>query len=91
MDCGVIDMLTQLVDCGRPFPGPADVQETTFGLDAFSRFMCNTIDEVEEARQQGGFDFDVVVIGSGTPDGAGSGRNRPLASGKVRPFRRSTY
>ena len=58
-------MLRQLVDSGRPFPGPADVQETTFGLDAFSRFMCNTIDEVEEAQQQGGFSFDVVVIGSG--------------------------
>ena len=34
-------------------------------MDAFSRFMCNTIDEVEEAQQQGGFSFDVVVIGSG--------------------------
>jgi hypothetical protein len=58
-------MLTQLTDSGRAFPGHADVQETTFALDAFSRFVCNTIDEVEEAQQQGGFGFDVVVIGSG--------------------------
>jgi hypothetical protein len=58
-------MLTQLADSGRAFPGPRDVQETTFALDAFSRFVCNTIDEAAEAQQQGGFGFDVVVIGSG--------------------------
>ena len=57
-------MLMQLVDSGRPIPAPG-VQETTFALDAFSRFVCNTIDEVEEARRQGGFGFDVVIIGSG--------------------------
>jgi hypothetical protein len=59
-------MLTQLVDSGRAFsPGVPDVQETTFGLDAFSRLVCNTIDEVADAQQLGGFGFDVVVIGSG--------------------------
>jgi choline dehydrogenase-like flavoprotein len=58
-------MLTQLADSGGAFPGPADVQETTFALDAFSRFVCNTIDEAADAQQQGGFGFDVVVIGSG--------------------------
>jgi Domain of Unknown Function (DUF1080)/GMC oxidoreductase len=59
-------MLTQLVDSGRAFPpGLPGVQETTFGLDAFSRLVCNTIDEVADAQQQGGFAFDVVVIGSG--------------------------
>ena len=58
-------MLTQLVDSGHAFGGPASVQETTFALDAFSRFVCNTIDEVEDAQRQGGFGFDVVVIGSG--------------------------
>jgi choline dehydrogenase-like flavoprotein len=58
-------MLTQLVDSGRAFPGVGDVQETTFGLDAISRFVCNTVDEVAEAQQQGGFGIDVVVIGSG--------------------------
>jgi Domain of Unknown Function (DUF1080)/GMC oxidoreductase len=58
-------VLTQLVDSGRPISGPVGVQETTFGLDALSRFVCNTIDEVREAQQQGGFGFDVVIIGSG--------------------------
>ena len=58
-------MLTKLIDSGRPISGPGGVQETTFGLDAFSRFVCNTIDEVEDAQRQGGFGFDVVVIGSG--------------------------
>jgi 3-keto-disaccharide hydrolase/GMC oxidoreductase len=58
-------VLTQLADSGRGFDGHADVQETTFALDAFSRFVCNTIDEVADAQQQGGFDVDVVVIGSG--------------------------
>jgi choline dehydrogenase-like flavoprotein len=57
-------MLTQLVESGHPVPGPG-VQETTFALDAFSRFVCNTIDEVSEAQRQGGFGVDVVVVGSG--------------------------
>lgn len=58
-------MLTQLVDSGHAVGGPAQVQETTFALDAFSRFVCNSIDEVEDAQRQGGFSFDIVVIGSG--------------------------
>lgn len=58
-------MLTQLADSGHPFPGQSDVQETSFALDAVSRFVCNTIDEAIEAQQLGGFGFDVVVIGSG--------------------------
>lgn len=58
-------MLTQLVDSGRACAGSSGVQETTFALDAVSRFVCNTIDEVSEAQEQGGFGFDVVVIGSG--------------------------
>src|SRR5262245_12781500 len=47
-------LITQLVDSKRLFPGQ-DVQETTFSLDAVSRFVCNTIDEVITAQQQGGF------------------------------------
>lgn len=62
---GVRDVLTQLADSGRGFDGHEDVQETTFALDAFSRFVCNTIDEVADAQRQGGFEFDVIVIGSG--------------------------
>ncbi|MEN4475750.1 family 16 glycoside hydrolase [Mycolicibacterium cosmeticum] len=57
-------MITQLVDSARPFSGP-DSQQTTFALDAMSRFVCNTLDEVVEAQALGGFGFDVVVIGSG--------------------------
>lgn len=57
-------MLTQLVNSVQPFPGP-DVQETTFSLDAVARFVCNTIDEVKAAQEQGGFAFDAIVIGSG--------------------------
>lgn len=56
-------MLTQLVDSG--VHSPSGVQETTFALDALSRFVCNSINEVAEAQQQGGFGFDVVVVGSG--------------------------
>jgi len=40
-------MLNQLVDSGQGFEGRSDVQETSFALDAVSRFVCNTIDEVE--------------------------------------------
>jgi choline dehydrogenase-like flavoprotein len=57
-------MITQLVASDQSFPGP-DVQETTFSLDAVARFVCNTIDEVKAAQQQGAFAFDAIVIGSG--------------------------
>src|SRR5688500_10915533 len=57
-------MITQLVASDKPCPG-ADVQETTFSLDAVARFVCNTIDEVQAAQEQGAFAFDAVVIGSG--------------------------
>src|SRR5262249_16502530 len=57
-------MLTQLVDSAQPCPY-VGVQETTFSLDAVARFVCNTIDEVKAAQQQGAFAFDVIVIGSG--------------------------
>jgi len=58
-------MLTELVDSGHRIASRSGVQETAFALDAVSRFVCNTIDEVSEAQRQGGFDIDVVVIGSG--------------------------
>lgn len=57
-------MLTQLVASEQLFSG-VDVQETTFSLDAVARFVCNTIDEVKAAQQEGGFAFDAIVIGSG--------------------------
>jgi choline dehydrogenase-like flavoprotein len=39
-----------------------DVQRTTLGIDALSRFVCNTWDE---ATANGGDPFDAVVIGAG--------------------------
>ncbi|MGE0541979.1 MAG: family 16 glycoside hydrolase [Dehalococcoidia bacterium] len=57
-------MITQLVASQQPCPG-ADVQETTFSLDAVARFVCNTMDEVTAAQAQGAFAFDAIVIGSG--------------------------
>jgi hypothetical protein len=58
-------MLTELLDSGRGIPGRSGAQETSFALDAVSRFVCNTIDEVSEAQRQGRFGIDIVVIGSG--------------------------
>jgi choline dehydrogenase-like flavoprotein len=41
---------------------PLDVQRTTLGIDALSRFVCNTWNE---ATANGGRPFDAVVIGAG--------------------------
>ena len=41
---------------------PTSVQETSFSIDVLGRFLCNTW---EEATQNGGPAFDVVVIGGG--------------------------
>lgn len=57
-------MINQLIDSGKGFSGP-DIQETTFSLDAVARFVCNTLNEATAAQQAGGFEFDVVIIGSG--------------------------
>src|SRR5438552_2579086 len=43
-------------------PNTVEVQETTFSLDVLGRYICNTYDE---AINNGGFPFDVVVIGAG--------------------------
>lgn len=43
-------------------PNTVEVQETTFSLDIFGRYICNTYDE---AISNGGFPFDAVVIGAG--------------------------
>ena len=39
-----------------------EVQGTTFSIDVLGRYICNTYDE---AVNNGGFPFDVVVIGAG--------------------------
>jgi len=43
-------------------PNTVEVQETSFSLDVFGRYICNTYDE---AISNGGFLFDAVVIGAG--------------------------
>jgi hypothetical protein len=51
-------MLNRLQDTGTPVA----VQDTTLSLDVLGRFICNTWDE---AVNNGGVQFDAVVIGSG--------------------------
>src|SRR6266481_1606330 len=51
-------MLNRLQDSGSPIA----VQDTTLSLDVLGRFICNTWDE---ATNNGGVQFDVIVIGSG--------------------------
>src|SRR2546427_12663833 len=43
-------------------PNAVEVQETAFSIDVLGRYICNTYDE---AINNGGFPFDVVVIGAG--------------------------
>jgi choline dehydrogenase-like flavoprotein len=54
--------LTRLSDTLQPIQPPPDVQRTTMSLDVLGRFICNTWDE---AVENGGAAFDVVIVGSG--------------------------
>jgi hypothetical protein len=54
--------LNRLNDSGLPILPPPDVQRTTLGIDALSRFVCNTW---EEATANGSRQFDAIVIGAG--------------------------
>jgi hypothetical protein len=42
-----------------------EVQETDFAYDVLARYVCNDIDEVKAGLADGGYPFDVVVIGAG--------------------------
>jgi len=53
--------LNRLDDSFQPLSAP-DVQRTTLSLDLMGRFVCNTWDE---AVNNGGAPFDVVIIGAG--------------------------
>jgi hypothetical protein len=53
--------LDRLDDSGQPLV-PPDVQRTTLSLDLMGRYVCNTW---EEAVNNGGAPFDVIIIGSG--------------------------
>jgi Domain of Unknown Function (DUF1080)/GMC oxidoreductase len=51
-------MLNRLLDSGSP----VTVQDTTLSVDVLGRFICSTWDE---ATNNGGVQFDAIVIGSG--------------------------
>jgi len=51
-------MINRLQDSGTPVA----IQDTTLSLDVLGRFICNTWDE---ATNNGGVQFDAIVIGSG--------------------------
>lgn len=53
--------LNRLDDSFQPLPRP-DVQRTTLSLDLLGRYVCSTWDE---AINNGGQPFDVVIIGAG--------------------------
>src|SRR5258708_2682622 len=49
-------------------PSPTDrvqVQQTDLGYDLLARYICNDWSEIEAQQQDGGYPFDVVVIGAG--------------------------
>jgi hypothetical protein len=46
-------------------PARDDVQQTAFTYDVLGRYICNTWDEVMAAQRNGGYPFDVIVIGGG--------------------------
>lgn len=54
--------LNRLIDSGQQIVPPPDVQHTSLGIDALSRFVCNTW---EEATASGTRQFDAIVIGAG--------------------------
>lgn len=54
----LLDMLKRLQEA----PDATPVQNTTFSIDVLGRYICNTYDEVVN---NGGVQFDAVVIGAG--------------------------
>ena len=63
-------MPEKLPDLPRLLPAtdPGDrvaVQQTAFSHDVLGRFVCNDWDEVQAALADGGFPFDVIVVGAG--------------------------
>jgi choline dehydrogenase-like flavoprotein len=54
--------LNRLSETNQPIQPPPDVQRTFMSLDVLGRFICNTLDE---ALENGGAAFDVIIVGSG--------------------------
>ena len=46
-------------------PARDDVQQTDFGYDVVSRYICNNWSELTAAQGAGAYPFDVIVIGAG--------------------------
>jgi choline dehydrogenase-like flavoprotein len=46
-------------------PARDDVQQTDFGYDVVSRYICNNWQEIAAAQGPGAYPFDIVVIGAG--------------------------
>src|SRR3954465_4687219 len=46
-------------------PAWFDVQQTTFSHDVLGRYTCSTWGEVAQQASDGGYPFDVIVIGAG--------------------------
>src|SRR6266446_3937862 len=46
-------------------PARDDVQQTDFGYDVVSRYICNNWQEIAAAQGPGAYPFDVIVIGAG--------------------------
>src|SRR6476660_5280838 len=63
-ESGVRDMpLNELLPGSNP--ARDDVQQTDFGYDVVSRYICNNWQEIVAAQGPGAYPFDVVVIGAG--------------------------
>jgi hypothetical protein len=55
-------VLNRLDNSGQSLQSIADVQRTTFSLDAVARFVCNTWEEILVAQSES--QFDAIVMGS---------------------------
>jgi hypothetical protein len=66
-------------------PARDDVQQTDFGYDVVSRYICNNWQEIVAAQGPGAYPFDVVVIGAGMFGGYSAEKLYRL--GKMNAFR----
>src|SRR6266436_98714 len=66
---GPIESGVRIMPLNELLPGsnPArdDVQQTDFGYDVVSRYICNNWQEIAAAQGPGAYPFDVIVIGAG--------------------------
>lgn len=58
----------------QPAQSNVAVQSTAFTFDVVSRFICNTLDEIELQQNAGGRPFDVIIVGSGMYGGSAAAK-----------------